>query len=175
VSTIASFGGWTVFALSVIWVICTNIALRQHYKDSDRPALPANATAMTQLIGVVVVAAVGCSPFHLLWVLPASYLTGFFALRSKIVGRGMALRLRGRLHHPVELVIGGGSHDLVVGGCYRRTVNGPNLQVILYSRGCNAAVKGRKAFRGALFQLGFPSPIWVSSAARFTAQSKIIF
>jgi hypothetical protein len=87
VSTIASFGGWTVFALSVIWVICTNIALRQHYKDSDRPALPANATAMTQLIGVVVVAAVGCSPFHLLWVLPASYLTGFFALRSKIVGR----------------------------------------------------------------------------------------
>jgi len=83
----AGFVGWAVFALSVIWAICTNIALRQHYKDSDQPTLPANATAMTQLIGVVVVAAVGCSPFHLLWVLPVSYLTGFFALRSRIVGR----------------------------------------------------------------------------------------
>ena len=78
---------WTVFALTVIWAICTNIALRQHYKDSDQPALPANATALTQLTSVVVVAAGGCSPFHLLWLLPMSYLTGFVALRSRIVAR----------------------------------------------------------------------------------------
>jgi hypothetical protein len=79
--------GWTVFALSVIWAICTNIALRQHYKDSDQPALPANAIALTQLTSVVVVVAVGCSPFHLLWLLPMSYLTGFVALRSRIIAR----------------------------------------------------------------------------------------
>jgi hypothetical protein len=32
--------------------------------------LPANSTAMMQLIGIVVVAAVGYSPFHLLWSVP---------------------------------------------------------------------------------------------------------
>src|SRR5215471_16088213 len=79
--------GWAVLALAASWAICTNIALRQHYKDSDQPALPANATALTQLTSVIVVAAVGCSPFHLLWLLPMSYLTGFVALRSRIVAR----------------------------------------------------------------------------------------
>ena len=87
VSMMADFVAWTVFALSVIWAICTNIALRQHYKDSDQPALPANTTALTQLTSVVVVAAVGCSQFHLLWLLPISYLTGFVASRSRIVAR----------------------------------------------------------------------------------------
>jgi hypothetical protein len=61
--------GWVVFSLTMIWAICTNIALRQHYKNSDRSALPANATALAQLASVVVVAAVGyldCLPlqFH---------------------------------------------------------------------------------------------------------------
>jgi hypothetical protein len=78
---------WTVFALAVSWALCTNIALRQHYKNSDRPAVPENATALAQLVSVVVIPAVGYSPFHLLWLLPASYLSGFFALRSRIVGR----------------------------------------------------------------------------------------
>jgi hypothetical protein len=87
VSIIVTVVAWTVFALAVSWAICTNIALRQHYKSSDRPALPENATALVQLVSVVAVAAVGYSPFHLLWLLPASYLTGFFALRSRIVGR----------------------------------------------------------------------------------------
>jgi len=66
----------------------------------------------------------------------------------------MALRLRGRLHHPVELVIRG-SHDLAVGRRDRRTVNGPNLEVILCPRGGNATVKRRKAFRGRCSGLGF--------------------
>jgi hypothetical protein len=78
---------WTVFALAVSWAICTNIALRQHYTNSDLPALPENATAMVQLMSIVVVAAGQYSPLHLLWLLPASYLTGFFALRSRIIGR----------------------------------------------------------------------------------------
>ena len=79
--------GWAILALAASWAICTNFALRQHYKHSDRPTLPANATALTQLTGVVAVAVVGYSPFHLLWVFPASYFTGFFALRSRIIGR----------------------------------------------------------------------------------------
>jgi hypothetical protein len=48
---------WTAFALAVSWAICTNIALRQHYKKSNRPALPANATALAQLMNIVVIAA----------------------------------------------------------------------------------------------------------------------
>jgi hypothetical protein len=78
---------WAVFVLALIWAIFTNIALRQHYKNSDAPTLPANATAMTQLTSVVVVAAAGYSPFHLLWLLPISYITGFLALRSRAFGR----------------------------------------------------------------------------------------
>jgi len=76
-----------VFALSLIWTISTNIALRQHYKNSDEPASPANATAMTQATSIVVVTAFGYSPLHLLWLLPISYLTGFLALRSRVFGR----------------------------------------------------------------------------------------
>ena len=77
----------TVFALAASWVICTNFALRQHYKLSDQPTLPANVTASTQLSGVVAVILAGYSPFHLLWLLPVSYFTGFLALRSRIIGR----------------------------------------------------------------------------------------
>jgi protein-S-isoprenylcysteine O-methyltransferase Ste14 len=58
---------WAVFALAVSWAICTNIALRRHYKNSERPALPPNATALVQLTSVVGVVAAGYSPFHLLW------------------------------------------------------------------------------------------------------------
>jgi hypothetical protein len=39
------------------------------------------------LASVVIVAAAGYSPLHLLWLLPVSYLAGFFALESKIVAR----------------------------------------------------------------------------------------
>jgi hypothetical protein len=78
---------WTVFALAVSWAICTNIALRQYYKNSDLPELPANATAMTQLTSIVGVVAAGYSPFDLLWLFPISYLTGIFALRSRIFAR----------------------------------------------------------------------------------------
>jgi len=81
------FVEWVVFALAAIWTIGTNIALRAHYANSDRPELPANATAMAQLASVIIVAAAGYSPLHLLWLLPISYLTGYFALRSRIVGR----------------------------------------------------------------------------------------
>jgi hypothetical protein len=76
-----------VFALCAVWTISTNIALRQHYKHSDQPMLPANSIAMTQLIAVVVIATARYSPFHLLWLLPIAYLTGFIALRSRFFGR----------------------------------------------------------------------------------------
>jgi hypothetical protein len=57
--------GWAVFALALSWAICTTIALRQHYKHSKQPELPANATGLTQLTGVVAVAVAGYSAFHL--------------------------------------------------------------------------------------------------------------
>jgi hypothetical protein len=81
------FVEWAVIGLCFIWTVSTNIALRQHYKNSDKPALPANATAMTQVTSFVVVAAVGCSPFYLPLLIPISYLSGFIALRSKTFGR----------------------------------------------------------------------------------------
>src|ERR1700730_7866597 len=82
-----TFIEWVVFAVGLIWTISTNIALRQHYRNSDEPTLPANATAMTQLTSVVLIATAGYSPFHLVWLLAISYLTGFFALRSRFFGR----------------------------------------------------------------------------------------
>jgi hypothetical protein len=84
---VAQVIGWAVFALALSVTICTNIALRQHYKHSNQPELPANATAVTQLTGVVAVAVAGYSPFHPLWLFPVSYFTGFFALRSRIFCR----------------------------------------------------------------------------------------
>jgi len=78
---------WLVFDLCLFWTISTNIALRQHYKNSDRPTLPANATGLTQLASIVVIGVAGYSPFHLLWLLAISYLTGFIALRSRFFGR----------------------------------------------------------------------------------------
>ena len=73
--------------LTAIWTIGTNMALRAHYAKSDLPELPANATAMAQSASVIIVAAAGYSSLHLLWLLPISYLTGYFALRVRIVGR----------------------------------------------------------------------------------------
>ena len=60
-AVVITFVQWVVLALAAIWAICTNIALRQHYKHSDQPTLPANATALTQLTGVVAVAVAGWS------------------------------------------------------------------------------------------------------------------
>ena len=78
---------WAIFALATSWAICTNLALRQHYNSSDWPALSENAIAMAQATSVAVVAVAGYSPFHLLWLLPISYLAGFFALRVRMVAR----------------------------------------------------------------------------------------
>jgi hypothetical protein len=78
---------WAVFVLGLIWVVMTNAALWQHYKSSSEPQLPANATGLTQLVSVLVIAGFGYSPFHLIWLLPVSYLTGFVALRSRAIGR----------------------------------------------------------------------------------------
>jgi len=84
---VAKVIGLAVFALALSVTICTNIALRQHYKHSNQPEFPANAIALTQLTGVVAVAVAGYSPFHLLWLFPLSYFTGFFTLRSRVFCR----------------------------------------------------------------------------------------
>jgi len=84
---VTTFVQWVVFAVAASCAICTTIALRQHYKHSKQPELPANAIALTQLTSVVAVAAAGYSPFHLLWLLPVSYFAGFFTLRSRVFCR----------------------------------------------------------------------------------------
>jgi hypothetical protein len=53
---------------------------------------------MTQAASIVVVAAVGYSPLHLLWLQPLSYLTGFLALRSRVFGLGESVELPAVLH-----------------------------------------------------------------------------
>jgi ABC-type xylose transport system permease subunit len=78
---------WIVFVLALLWGIMTNISVRQHYKTSSQPALPANAFAMTQTASIVVIVVFHYSPLHLLWLFLLSYVMGFVALRVRVFGR----------------------------------------------------------------------------------------
>lgn len=78
---------WIVFVLGLIWALMTNIHVRQHYKTSNMPMIPANTFAMVQTTGLVTVAITHYSPLHLLWLFLISYVLGFFALKIKILGR----------------------------------------------------------------------------------------
>lgn len=42
---------------------------------------------MVQFVSVLVIAALRISPFHLIWLLLVSYLSGYVALRSRLYGR----------------------------------------------------------------------------------------
>jgi heme O synthase-like polyprenyltransferase len=97
---------WVVFALCAVWTISTNIALRQHYKNSDQPMLPANSTAMTQLIGVVVIAVARI--FSLSSPLDTSHCVPHWLHRATVQIirlHRVALRICHRLHGPIQLVI----------------------------------------------------------------------
>lgn len=74
---------WTVLALAGLMAISANLTVRQHYKTSDAPMIPANTFAMVQTLSVIGVLALHKSPLHLLWLFPLSYLVGFLALRFK--------------------------------------------------------------------------------------------
>jgi hypothetical protein len=76
---------WVVLAAAGLWALLTNIAVRNHYKGSTTPQIPANTFAMIQLLSVVGVLGLHRSPFHLLWLFPVSYIAGFFTLRSRIL------------------------------------------------------------------------------------------
>lgn len=74
---------WVVLLPAALWALLTNITVRNHYKESSTPTIPANTFALVQLLSVVGVLLLHRSPFHLLWLFPLSYLAGFIALRFK--------------------------------------------------------------------------------------------
>ena len=77
---------WAVLIAGGAWAFLTNLNLRNCYKTA-RCSVPAvNTFAFIQTLSVVGVLVLHRSPFHLLWIFPISYLAGFFALRSKLLG-----------------------------------------------------------------------------------------
>lgn len=79
---------WTVLGAASLWVLTTNLTTRNHYKTSSDPALGPNMIAMLQTFSVIGVLTLHKSPFHLLWLIPLTYLITFVfnPYRSKIVG-----------------------------------------------------------------------------------------
>jgi hypothetical protein len=75
---------WSVLTVAALWALSTNLTVRNHYKTSSMPVLPANTFALFQTLSVLGVLALHRSPFHLLWLFPLSYAAGFFSLRSKV-------------------------------------------------------------------------------------------
>lgn len=76
---------WSVFALAALWAFSTNLTVRNHYKTSSTPVLPANTFALVQALSVVGVLILHRTPLHLLWLFPFSYIAGFLSLRSRIL------------------------------------------------------------------------------------------
>ena len=76
---------WAVLAIGILWALCTNLTVRNHYKTSSMPMLPANTSALFQTLSVICVIVLHRSPFHILWLFPLSYVAGFLALRSKVL------------------------------------------------------------------------------------------
>jgi len=74
---------WGVLVLGALLALGTNATVRNHYKTTNAPVLPANTSAMIQTLSVIGVLALHRSPFHFLWLFPFSYILGFFALRLK--------------------------------------------------------------------------------------------
>ena len=74
---------WGVLILGGLWATSTNATVRNHYKTSNAPVLPANTFAMIQALSVIGVLVLHRSPFHLFWLFPLSYILGFLALRLK--------------------------------------------------------------------------------------------
>jgi hypothetical protein len=74
---------WTVLILAALWALLTNIHVRNHYKHSAAPVIPANTFALVQTFSVVGLLVLRKSPLHLLWLFPLSYFAGFLARRFK--------------------------------------------------------------------------------------------
>lgn len=76
---------WAILTLAAIWAVSTNLHVRDYYKRSATPAIPANTFAMVQLLAVAGVLGLRITPFHLLWLFPLSYVLGFLATRFKLL------------------------------------------------------------------------------------------
>lgn len=74
---------WGVLALGTLWALFTNFSVREHYKASHQPAIPANSIALFQTLAVLGVWLLHFSSLHLVWLIPSSYVYGFIALRVR--------------------------------------------------------------------------------------------
>ncbi len=61
----------------------TDLSVRERYKTSSQPTIPANGSAIFQTFSVVGVYVLHYSPLHLLWLIPFTYVLGFVSLRFK--------------------------------------------------------------------------------------------
>jgi len=73
-------------AIAALWTLSTNLSVRQHYKSSAVPMIPANTVAFVQTLSLLSVLFFHISALHLVWLFPLSYVAAFFALRSKVLG-----------------------------------------------------------------------------------------
>ncbi len=74
---------WGILILAALWTLMTNLSVRERYKISSQPTIPANGFAMFQTVSVVGVSVLHYSPLHLFWLIPLAYVFGFVALRFK--------------------------------------------------------------------------------------------
>ncbi len=77
---------WVVLIGASLWMLLTNITIRNHYKQSSIPMIPSNMIALCQTLSVVGVLVFRRSPLHLLWLFPLGLIAAFFALRLKSLG-----------------------------------------------------------------------------------------
>jgi hypothetical protein len=69
----------------VLWAFSNNWSVRNYYKSSATPMIPANTIAFVQTFSLLGILLFHFSPLHLLWLFPMSYVAGFFTMRSKIL------------------------------------------------------------------------------------------
>lgn len=75
----------TVLTAAAFVTVSTNVHVRNYYKRSTKPLIPANSFALAQALLLGTVLTFRYSPLHLIWLFPLTYLTGFVALRSRLV------------------------------------------------------------------------------------------
>ena len=67
----------TVFIIGVMWVIFNVYATFTSTDVEPWMRIPSMLLMACQVVAVVIIIATGSSGFHMLWIIPASYLFGF--------------------------------------------------------------------------------------------------
>jgi hypothetical protein len=69
-----------VFVLAIFWVLSQLVATRRKLRTGQVVIPPLFAATLVFLVGILVVAALGASPLHLLWLFPLSFVLGLALL-----------------------------------------------------------------------------------------------